>query len=191
MRTVLFLFTFAALTAAVAQKAIAETPENCRAIEDRTARLACFDSPSEDKIAAKISDWKTYWVIGEPALGGASICVPAVSFKLTNTSNSDLDAVEISASFTDENQKTVFGSGVVFWSAVSNNPPLPPGFSRDVQLRTSNGFIYGPGTCMPNRFPLLTVKVQARIIGESNSKTTLGSTQVDNSKSVWFNPYNK
>jgi hypothetical protein len=189
----------AALLVSAVTSARSEDLAACRAIKDDTARLNCYDVLVDQGASAgdalhhsqsvmALSAWATYWVIGEPGADGSPICVPAVRFKLTNQSGHDLDGVEISAAFLNDAEKTTFGSSVVFWSATTGQPPLPPGYSRDTELRGPRGFVYLPGSCTEQRLPNLTVKVRAKLVGDSNDLIPLGEGAINNSKAFFFNP---
>jgi predicted outer membrane repeat protein len=192
--------------AAADQASLAATPatsgalDPCRAIMDDAARLKCYDTKAvagagtgdaqdHSQSIMAVSEWTTYWVIGEPAMDLSPMCVPAVRFRITNTSDHALDAVELSASFLDNSAKTVFGGAITFWSATAGKPPLPPGFSRDTELRATHGFKYVPGSCTADNLLDLTVRAQAKMILDFDSAPIpLGEGSVDRNQSVFFDP---
>jgi hypothetical protein len=131
-----------------------------------------------NNLGLEVSNWQTYWIFGLPNdAGTASFCVPAVSFKVTNRSDQDLDAIQISASFLDEVKKETFGSAVQTWSMTSGEPPLPPGFSRTVSLHSSRGIKVVPYSCTAASRPTITARVQARSLGTAG-QAMLGTSQV-------------
>jgi hypothetical protein len=129
-------------------------------------------------LGLQISEWQTYWIYGLPNdAGTAFFCVPAVSFKITNDSDHDLDAIQISAAFLDEAKKETFGAATKFWSETSGDAPLPPGYSRTINLHSSRGFRLAPYSCTAANRPAISVRVQAKSLGTA-AQATLGTSQV-------------
>jgi hypothetical protein len=102
---------------------------------------------------------------------------PAVSFKITNSSDHDLDAIQISAAFLDEGKKETFGAATKFLSETSGEAPLPPGYSRTVTLHSSRGIMIAPYSCSAANRPAIDVRVQAKSVG-AGAQATLGASQV-------------
>jgi hypothetical protein len=125
------------------------------------------EEETKPAVPIKISDLKTYWLVGVPAQAGEWMCAPAVAFTVTNISGADITNAEFSVSFLDDQRKNVYGSGSVYW--IDPIGPLPPGFERKVSIVSAIGVSSAAQACddknalyLPALLPLKAV-VRAKI----------------------------
>jgi len=95
----------------------------------------------------KIDGGRTYWVMETQY--GQTLCLPAVSFVLRNTSSAPIDSLTFNAQFLDTAAQTVFSEARAY--SFKQPGPLPPQFKRGIVLESDKGFDPGSGLCSPGR----------------------------------------
>jgi hypothetical protein len=108
-----------------------------RAKEDIARREAAKE------LGVEISEIVARWEINPNVMGGRPLLHPHLRFKVTNRGEKPIENLVFGASFELAGKKEVFGEGSAYPVGFSD-PPLKPGYSREVFFGSSTGYTVEP-----------------------------------------------
>lgn len=115
------------------------------AAQDRLAsinnRLAEIEEEKriEAQMGFKAYDFETYWATEADVLGGGYLTSPHIRFKIKNTGSEPITYLMIQGNFINQDKKENFGVGEQCVIS-SSDPPLQPGYSKQVFFYCSTGY---------------------------------------------------
>lgn len=116
--------------------------------EELKAALAKEGEASSNarELGIEISNVRTYWTVDPNVLGGRELVIPYIRFEVKNVSNHAITRLQAKAAFELTDKKELFGDGSVY-AIGSSDPPLKPGYTKEVFFGSSVGYtgfgIYG------------------------------------------------
>ncbi len=95
-------------------------------------------------LGIEISNLRTYWTINPNVRGGKEIVVPYIRFNVKNVSERPITSLRAKAAFELVENKEMLGDGGDYVIG-SMDPPLKPGYTKEVFFGSSTGFTAGYG----------------------------------------------
>jgi hypothetical protein len=123
------------------------------------AREALAFKNAAESAGIDISDLRAYWTVDPNVLGGRELLVPYVRFSVKNISSSPITSLKFVGSFKLTEKSEILGDGSQYTIGYGD-PPLPPGYSKEVFFGSSTGYT---GYAAYSKRPPVTVDLYSEV----------------------------
>jgi hypothetical protein len=96
-------------------------------------------STNSQALGIEITSVRTYWTVDPNVMGGKELVVPYIRFVVKNVSGRPITKLHAKAAFELVEKREMLGDGSTYVIGFSD-PPLKPGYSKEVFFGSSTGF---------------------------------------------------